>query len=255
VSERQLLEEQYANPSNLRARISLHARFSTNPGSYPRWVFDGYDFGERAVVLEVGCGDGVIWRENTDRIPEGWMLTLTDLSRGMVDAARTLLGDRASYAVADVSALPFADESFDGVIANHMLFHVEDRATALREIRRVLRPAGKFNATTIGRDHLKELHTLAPPREGGQWALTRGRFTIETAAEELAPFFADVVVERYPDSLEVTDADALADFVGSRGDEPEERIEAVRAHASAVIAREGAFHVTKDTARIRARKP
>jgi len=42
VSERALLEEQYGNPSNLRARISLRERFSTNPGSYPRWVFDGY---------------------------------------------------------------------------------------------------------------------------------------------------------------------------------------------------------------------
>jgi ubiquinone/menaquinone biosynthesis C-methylase UbiE len=73
-------------------------------------------------VLEVGCGDGNIWRENLDRIPPGWRLTLTDFSPGMVDAARAVLGDRAEYAVADVQELPFSDASFDAVIANHMLF-------------------------------------------------------------------------------------------------------------------------------------
>ena len=44
------LEEQYASADNLRARIALHQRFSTNPYPYPRGVFDGYDFGPDADV-------------------------------------------------------------------------------------------------------------------------------------------------------------------------------------------------------------
>jgi SAM-dependent methyltransferase len=255
MSERALLEEQYATTSNLRARIFLHRRFSTNPGSYPRWVFDGYAFGERADVLEVGCGDAMIWRENAERVPGGWRLTLTDLSEGMVRAARDVLGDRADYAVADVIDLPFEDGSFDGAIANHMLFHVEDRPRALSELRRALRPGGTLVATTVGREHLRELRELAPPQPGGQWALTRARFTIESAPDELAPFFVDVEVERYPDSLAVTEAEAVVEFVRSRGDEPEERLDEVRARVQEAIDRDGVFHVTKDTARIRCRKP
>jgi SAM-dependent methyltransferase len=255
VSERALLEEQYGTPSNLQARISLHERFSTNPGSYPRWVFDGYEFGEQADVLEVGCGDGMIWRKNADRIPSGWRLTLTDLSEGMVRTARATLGDRAEYAVTGVEDLPYADESFDAVIANHMLFHVEDRGRAFASIRRVLRPNGTLVATTVGRDHLRELHELVPPRSGGQFAKTRERFTVETAAEELAPFFTEIQVERYPDSLEVTDAAAVVEFVRSRGDEPAERLELVRRVVEEAIARDGSFDISKDTARVRARKP
>ncbi len=172
----------------------------------------------------------------------------------MVQAARATLGDRAQYSVADVQALPFEDESVDAVIANHMLFHVEDRARAFSDVCRVLRPRGTFVGTTIGRDHLRELRELAPPRNG-IWAKTRERFTIETAEAELAPFFVEVDLERYPDSLEVTDAEAIVDFVRSRGDEPADRLAEIRARVETLITSSGAFHVSKDAARFRSRKP
>ena len=63
MSEQEQVREQYGTDANLRARIELHDRFSTSTLSYPRWVFDGYDFGDDADVLEVGCGNGMIWRE------------------------------------------------------------------------------------------------------------------------------------------------------------------------------------------------
>jgi SAM-dependent methyltransferase len=254
VTEQELVREQYVTDANLRARIGLHERFSTSSLSYPRWVFDGYDFGAEADVLEVGCGNGLMWRENLDRIPDGWRLTLTDLSAGMVQTVRAALGGRAEYAVADVQHLPFPDASFDAVIANHMLFHVEDRPRALAEIARVLRPGGRFCATAIGLGHLRILRELVPPREGSQWERTRERFAAESAPEELAPFFVDVEVEPYEDSLEVTDLEALLDFVRSRGDVEEHELEPLRRTAQAEIAARGSFHISKETSRIRARK-
>lgn len=257
MTEREKIEEQYATNANLRARIALHDRYSRTPVSYPHWIFDGYTFGDDADVLEVGCGDGNIWRENLDRIPPGWRLTLTDLSAGMVDAARAALGDRAEYAVADVQGLPFPDASFDAVIANHMLFHVEDRSRALAELARVLRPGGAFRATTIGLDHIRELRELVPPPPDSQWARTRERFTIEQVAEELGPFFVDVAVELVPgpQDLEVDELEPLLDFVRSRGDVSEEELEPLRRAAEADIAAQGYFRVSRASARVRARKP
>lgn len=255
MSERELIREQYARDTNLRTRIDLHARFSTSELSYPRWIFDGYDFGAEADVLEVGCGNGLMWRENLDRIPAGWRLTLSDLSDGMVEEARSVLRDRAEYAVADVQELPFVDGSFDAVIANHMLFHVGDRPRAFAEIARVLRRGGQFRATAIGLEHLRRLRELVPPRAGGQWEKTRGRFTIEQVPEELAPFFVAVEIEAYEDSLEVTELEPLLDFVRSRGDVEEHELEPLRRTAEGEIAARGSFHVTKATARVRCRKP
>jgi ubiquinone/menaquinone biosynthesis C-methylase UbiE len=249
------LEEQYAGADNLRARIALHRRFSTNPYPYPRWVFDGYDFPPDAEVLEAGCGDAMIWRENADRIPDDWRLTLTDQSDGMIREAREALADRARYAVARVEELPFADGSFDAVVANHVLFHVEDRGRAFSEIRRVLRPRGSFVSTTVGLDHLRELRELAPPQPGTQFAQTRARFMIETAEVELAPFFEDVTLERYEDSLRVTEVEPVVEFVRSRGGETPDRLAHVRSHVQAAIARDGVFEIFKDTARVSCRKP
>jgi ubiquinone/menaquinone biosynthesis C-methylase UbiE len=255
MSEQEQVREQYGTDANLRARIELHDRFSTSTLSYPRWVFDGYDFGDDADVLEVGCGNGMIWRENLDRIPPGWRLTLTDLSPGMVETARGVLGDRATYVATDVQELPFGEASFDAVIANHMLFHVEDRPRALGEIARVLRPGGQFRATTIGLEHLRRLRELVPPREGGQWEKTRERFTVEQVSKELAPFFVDVELEPYEDSLEVTELEPLLDFVRSRGDVTEEELEPLRRAAEMEIAERGSFYVPKATSRVRATKP
>lgn len=255
MSEQEQVREQYATDANLRARIELHDRFSTSTLSYPRWVFDGYDFGDDADVLEVGCGNGMIWRENLDRIPPGWWLTLTDLSPGMVETARGVLGDRATYVATDVQELPFGEASFDAVIANHMLFHVEDRPRALGEIARVLRPGGQFRATTIGLEHLRRLRELVPPREGGQWEKTRERFTVEQVSKELAPFFVDVELEPYEDSLEVTELEPLLDFVRSRGDVTEEELEPLRRAAEMEIAERGSFYVPKATSRVRATEP
>jgi ubiquinone/menaquinone biosynthesis C-methylase UbiE len=257
VSEQEKVRQQYATNANLRARIALHDRYSRTTVSYPHWIFDGYAFGDEADVLEVGCGDGNIWRENLDRIPPGWRLTLTDFSPGMVDEARAALGDRAEYAVADVQELPFADASFDAVIANHMLFHIEDRTRALGELARVLRPGGTFRATTIGLDHLRELRELVPPPPESQWAKTRDRFMIEQVHEELAPFFVQVEVEPVPgpQDLEVTELEPLLDFVRSRGDVSEEELEPLRRAAQKDLAEQGFFLVSRDSARVRADKP
>ncbi|HEX9415134.1 MAG TPA: class I SAM-dependent methyltransferase [Gaiellaceae bacterium] len=239
-----LREEQYATDANLRARIDLHSRFSMNPQPWHRWVFDRLDFGPEARILEVGCGPAELWAENRDRIPSGWRLTLADLSPGMVEAARAVMGDRAECQVANVQELPFDDESFDGAIANHMLYHAFDRARALGELARVLSPGGMLYAATNGADHLKEIKALLErPVEWG--------FGLEVAQDELAAFF-EVELDLYPGDLEVTEAEPVLAFVRSLdcGE-----VEGARELVEETIAREGAFHVTKSTGLFSCRKP
>ncbi len=66
-----------------------------------------------------------------DRIPSTWDITLSDLSSGMLDSAwRNLVVTGRNYKFKEIDAqeIPFEDETFDAVIANHMLYHVPDRA-------------------------------------------------------------------------------------------------------------------------------
>ena len=247
-----LLEQQYADASNLDARIVLHARFSTNSYGWSRWVFDHLNLPPQARVLEVGCGTGLLWRENLHRVPPGWNLTLTDFSPGMVQQARANLqdsGHAVAFETADAQALPFADRAFDAVIANHVLFHVPDRAAALAELRRVLRPGGRLFATTLGARHLQELNDLTPGRAPGERFGEEYGFSLENGGEQLTAYFSSVALYRYDDGLVVTEAAPLIAYIFSSpltsGFTDAARGEVVR-RAEAALAADGAIRISKE---------
>ena len=216
-----LRSDQYRTSENLDARIRFHDRFSTNPLRWPQWVFDRLLAGPAARVLEVGCGSGTLWEQNRSRVPAGWEIVLSDFSPGMAARARHL---GLPVAVLDAQDLPFSAARFDAVIANHMLYHVPDRPRALAEIRRVLRPGGRLYAATGGRDQFHELFDLVRRFDPGI-VLWDGRgpdsFLLETGREQLAPWFSNVLLHRYDDSLLVTEVEPLVDYVASKVALPE----------------------------------
>ncbi len=209
--------QQYKTPANLHARVQLHRRFSTNPESWFTWVFDRLQLGPDSRVLELGCGSGLLWEANRARLPLGCRLTLTDLSPGMVaQAAATLGGRAAAFAVSDAQRLPFAAGSFHVVVANHMLYHVPDRTMVYAEVLRVLKPGGRFLAATNDATHMQEIGELARayrPDLDRAFVATNERYPFATAFSELGARFAQVQLHRFANQLVVTDAGALADYM------------------------------------------
>ncbi len=211
---------QYRTPCNLNARVQLHKRFSTNPYPWLSWVFEQLRLAPAMQVLEIGGGPGGLWHENRQRllsISPQVKITFTDQSTGMITQAISTLGDlpHFRFGVADAQALPFATGSFDVVIANHMLYHVPDRGQALAEIRRVLRPTGRFFAATNDHAHMQELRDLAQAYmpEAAALVASSERFPFDVATQELSQNFGQVQLHRYHNQLVVTDADALADYM------------------------------------------
>src|SRR5512138_1738048 len=189
-----LKTEQYRDSTNLDARVDNHLRFSTNPYGWFHWVFDTLEkLPANANILELGSGPGYLWSHCADRIPAGWRITLSDLSPGMVDAAwrnLVVLGRAFKFEQIDAQSIPYPDGSFDAVIANHMLYHVPDRAKAIQEIARVLRPGGHLIATTVGDHHLDELHEwLHFAHMDKSFEEFSRAFTLENGMEQLTPFF------------------------------------------------------------------
>ncbi len=211
--------EQYRDASNLGARITLHERFGTNAYPWQRWVFDGLKVPPDARVLELGCGPGNLWSENPDRVPAGWSVTLTDASPGMLSEAEGRLGSdpRLSFGVTDAQEIPFEDGAFDAVVANHMLYHVPDLPRALSEIARVLKPGGALYATTVGRDHLREmgrmLNVLDPSHPPDEPVWSGPGFLLDDGAEKLSPHLSEISLRRYEDALVVTEAKPLVDYL------------------------------------------
>ncbi|MCA1222699.1 class I SAM-dependent methyltransferase [Streptomyces sp. 8L] len=96
-------------------------------------------------LLDVGCGPGTITADLAALVAPG-TVTAVDAAQGVLDAARDAAReagvDNVRFAVADVHALDFPDDSFDIVHAHQVLQHVGDPVQALREMRRVCRPGG-----------------------------------------------------------------------------------------------------------------
>lgn len=243
--------KQYAETSgNLAARIALHA-YSTNPQGWFGWLDERLPVSGE--VLEVGAGTGKLWSE-IDHVGWGLRLTLTDFSEAMCSHLRSIPG--AEVRRCEATDLPFADGSFDTVVANHMLYHVDDPAAALKEFARVLRPGGRLAVAVNGRDHLEELRAIGPAV--GHPELLRGLvlndFTAESGADEVARYFSDVQVERYPSDLEVPAVQPILDYLASLTDEPltPEQELAARELIQGQINARGNYHIRKHTVLITA---
>ncbi|OKH92126.1 methyltransferase [Streptomyces uncialis] len=114
-------------------------------------------------ILDAGCGSGALFAALRDR---GAVVSGFDTSAGMLELARQRLGGGADLQVADLgSALPYADDTFDDVVASLVLHYLEDWGPALAELRRVLRPGGRLIASV---DHPFAINLIH--REAGREA-------------------------------------------------------------------------------------
>ena len=139
---RRTAEVQYKTADRLNTRISIHEKYSTNPQGFGNWIVSHYDFKPGVKVLELGCGTGNMWLGQNELIERCRPLVLSDLSQGMLAAAReTLQGySTIEYRRIDIQNIPYPEAAFDAVIANMMLYHVPNLDRGLSEVHRVLKP-------------------------------------------------------------------------------------------------------------------
>lgn len=210
---------QYAHDANLRARQRLweHQRPHFDITS---WVLDlaGLDRPIEGLVLDVGCGNGMYLRELRRR---GVAAVGADLSPGMLAAA-----EHPTLVNSDVTHLPFRGDSFEVVLAPHMLYHVEDREAAAHELRRVLVDGGGCVVVTNGADHMRALRTLIETAVGRftpGWEMrnpSTHAFSLDNGAAQLRVAFDHVECVRPVDvaPVRLTDAGVAADYVASVAD-------------------------------------
>ncbi len=97
-------------------------------------------------VLDVGCGTGYFARRIAPVVESGGTVVGIDPSPPMLDYATSRAPANCTFQTAGAEELPFDDASFDLVVSSLAFHHfpVDRRADAVREMFRVLRPAGRL---------------------------------------------------------------------------------------------------------------
>ncbi len=221
------MKNQYQNASNISARIRLHALYSQNKQGWFPWIYEQLckiihqHFSNNAPIsiLELGCGDGSLWKDKRSQLPANFHIHLTDISEGMLRDTRRSLGaedNHFTYTKCDCENLPFEDETYDIVIANHVLFYCDNIENACNEIRRVLKSNGYLISGTYGKKHMQEVSKLVQTFDNRIVLAADNlydRFGKENGASILQPYFRHISWLEYEDNLFVPDSEALISYV------------------------------------------
>ena len=220
IESEKVLRQKFIDSSNLSAEIKLIDQLDSDRNWY-EWVFERLDFKDGERVLELGCGEGALWYKNESRSPKSLNVTLTEVTDDLLSCAKQNLHSKFphfKYEVTQLEKLSFSDESFDVVIANHVLFFSKRVDVVLAEVHRVLKKGGRFYCSTITKEHIKEIEALLKNYNtrinlGKSEKLTN--FGYEKAKSLLEVQFAQVMSDHYEDELAIHCTDELLNYIYS----------------------------------------
>jgi SAM-dependent methyltransferase len=213
-------QKQTLSSETLRLRQDVYDRYSVPQIDYHGWVLDRLRWRGDEHVLDVGCGPGDYYQALTRRYPEIDYVGV-DLSPEMLESNPA----RPDAVQADIGGLPFASDSFDVVMANHILFLIQDRDQAISELRRVLKPDGVLLASTNSIHTMPEFQALMRRALVLLGASGKGQvqppqfphhsFSLENGTRQLAEHFFAVVRYDLPTALVFPSIDPIISFLDS----------------------------------------
>lgn len=265
---REDIAKQYQDDGNLQKRISIHA-YSTAEVSWMQWLYERMGIRSGMKILEIGCGNGLLWKEVMEELPENLDIYLTDYSEGMLKQAKAVVDERADYlagknirfrfAIKDAEEFEPEETGYDLIIANHMLYHViEHRQELLVKIRDLLKEDGVFCCSTVGERHMRQLDELAERLDKSiKHSITEG-FTLENGEEQLLKVFTRVEKEEQENNLLVDDVEVIYNYVcswpGNTAEILAKKGDEFRRMIGAEMAKTGAMFIEKQTGFFRCRK-
>ncbi|MCA9907496.1 MAG: class I SAM-dependent methyltransferase [Anaerolineae bacterium] len=220
MSEVDWLRQQYADDRHLRVRQEINEQYSIPNVDFAAWVLERGGLGGQKRVLDVGAGSGSYYRAIREHYPEIEYVAADFAYRAF---ARHEASNRR--VICEAEQLPFPDGAFDVVMANHMLFHVQDIEGAISEFKRTLKPDGLLLTATNSIQSMPEFQALfrrallllsnhvrpnspylMPPYEA---------FTLENGVRRLARHFFAVVRHDLPSALVFPETEPFMTYLDS----------------------------------------
>lgn len=220
ISDTDALRLQYGSDACLRVRQDIHGKYSVPQLNFTEWVLKRVTWRGDETILDLGSGPGAYYPYLSRRYPG---ITYHGLDRS--GAMLTNHPAPNNLLQADAQQLPYADSSFDVVMANHMLYHIPDIDAAVREIKRVLKPSGVLVASTNSIQTMPEFQALfhrgllllsTPGNVYARFSLAEhAPFTLENGTGLLSRHFFAVVRHDLPGLLVFPDVEPVMAYLES----------------------------------------
>lgn len=171
-------------------------------------------------VLDIGCGGGKFLLKTAELFRKN-NFTGLDISSDMFQSAKTEAekqGLNIHFSVGDVQTLPFENQSFDRLIAMHMLYHVPSIDRALEEMARVVKEKGKVIITTNSlksKPTLRELKRKISGLINSEYPDATTRFNFEEGRKTIARYFKGVKSFSFESTLLLTNSRPYVDYFDS----------------------------------------
>jgi ubiquinone/menaquinone biosynthesis C-methylase UbiE len=191
------------------------------------WLVDRLDPQPGQTILDLAAGTGETGFLAAQRLGAGGRLITSDLSPSMLEAAQRLAPSfgvtNAEFRIVDAEAVDLPDASVDGVLSRFGYLLKGDPPPGLAEVRRVLRPGGRFAFAvwaareqnrwmTVPADVMVERGHLAPEsEEETRLSAKRNPSSIRRLLSDAG--FGEAEIEELPVAYRFADAEELWFFV------------------------------------------
>jgi|GEM_PF-3204192 len=156
-----------------------------------------------------------------DQIPYHLNVTLTEECEDMLKNSQQNIGNnfpRFKFKKINLNQLPFPEESFDVIVANHILFYVKNIDEVLAEIFRVLKTNGHFYCSTMGCHRLQELEEFVKAFDS-KIVYSKGKllqnFDFEKGELALLEHFNQVSHKKHTEKLLIYESEGFLEYVYS----------------------------------------
>lgn len=152
----------YDNPLMFNEMI-LSIQDNDNELTYDNWLFEKIELQPDQKVLELGCGSGSFWLNHQESIINHQNISICDMDEEIIEKGKTCLNEanlELDIQLVNFNKLPYENNTFDKVIADHVFYHLKKLDAVLDQIMRVLKPGGKLLATSLGENHIRVLENF-----------------------------------------------------------------------------------------------
>ncbi|MDR2865699.1 MAG: class I SAM-dependent methyltransferase [Spirochaetaceae bacterium] len=196
---------------------------------------------------------------NRNNIIKSWKIILSDYSDGMLETTRkslSRLNYNFQYEIVNAENIQLSNNTFDVILANNMLYHIQNRYEALKNISRILKDNGTFIASTMGKNDLIELHNYLYQfleNKGYCFTFREFVFSLDNGIEQLSKYFKNITMKKHDNKLKINGVEAIINYYISFNEIhenmvvlPEKYVNEFREYLTTIIEREKEIIVTKD---------